>query len=79
MKTLVMKALVLAVAVGLLIGLSPTTASAFWGHRQAVTTNYAMPSVPVAVGDCASSRRVAHYFGAGRRQLRAGCHHACCR
>src|SRR4051794_41049915 len=50
MKTLGMKALVALVAVAFLIGLSPTTARAFWGHRQVVTTNYAMPSVPVTVG-----------------------------
>jgi hypothetical protein len=50
MKTLGLKALVLMVAVAFLLGVSPTTATAFWGHRQVVTTNYAMPSVPMTVG-----------------------------
>src|SRR6266550_1259972 len=50
MKTLRMKALLATAAVAVLLGLSPGAAKAFWGHRQVVTTNYAMPSVPVAVG-----------------------------
>src|SRR5262245_36240753 len=48
MKTLRTKALLVA-AVALAVALSASPAQAFWGHhRQAVvTTNYALPTVPV--------------------------------
>jgi hypothetical protein len=36
-----------AVMMALSLVMGANTADAFWGHRQVVTTNYALPSVPV--------------------------------
>jgi len=48
MKTRGMKAALTMLAVALSLILGTSQADAFWGHRQAVvTTNYAMPTVPV--------------------------------
>src|SRR3954452_15736856 len=48
MKTRGMKAALTMLGVVLSLILGASQANAFWGHRQAVvTTNYAMPTVPV--------------------------------
>jgi hypothetical protein len=50
MKTWGMKVVLVAAATVLGMSLNSSEAQAFWGHRQVVTTNYALPTVPVTAG-----------------------------